>query len=195
MQARQIIAEADREKGRIEAEAYSQAQRVKAEGDAQATRIYSSAFSRNPAFYKFLRTLQAYEKFLDENTTLFLPADAEVDGGTLQRVGVGKARMAGQRLAHGAAQRRAERISAARIGIVTSGALLEHLLALGRVGGGQIEGDRLLSFVLRFPPIAIGRCDSCSFHASYSPNFACLIASSTGTPAMALMMTWSSEKI
>jgi hypothetical protein len=36
------------------------------------------AFSRNPAFYKFLRTLQAYEKFMDENTTLFLPADSEV---------------------------------------------------------------------------------------------------------------------
>lgn len=78
LQAKRIIAEADREKGRIETEAYSQAQRIKAEGDAQATRIYSAAFSRNPAFYKFLRTLQAYEKFLDENTTLFLPADAEV---------------------------------------------------------------------------------------------------------------------
>ena len=76
--ARQIIAEADRERGRIEAEAYSQAQGIKAEGDAQATRIYSAAYSRNPAFYKFLRTLQAYEKFLDESTTLFLPADAEV---------------------------------------------------------------------------------------------------------------------
>ena len=33
---------------------------------------------RNPSFYKFLRTLQAYEKLLDENTTVFLPADAEV---------------------------------------------------------------------------------------------------------------------
>lgn len=78
LQARKIIAEADREKGRIEAEAYEQAQRIKAEGDAEATRIYSAAFSRNPAFYKFLRTLQAYEKFLDESTTLFLPAEAEV---------------------------------------------------------------------------------------------------------------------
>jgi modulator of FtsH protease HflC len=78
LHARKIIAEADREKGRIEAEAYEQAQRIKAEGDAEATQIYSAAFSRNPAFYKFQRTLQAYEKFLDENTTLFLPAGAEV---------------------------------------------------------------------------------------------------------------------
>lgn len=78
LQGRKIIAQADREKTHIEAETYSQAQRIKAEGDAEATRIYSAAFSRNPAFYKFLRTLQAYEKFMDENTTLFLPADSEV---------------------------------------------------------------------------------------------------------------------
>ena len=78
LQGRKIIAQADREKTHIEAEAYSQVQRLKAEGDAEATRIYSAAFSRNPAFYKFLRTLQAYEKFMDENTTLFLPANSEV---------------------------------------------------------------------------------------------------------------------
>jgi membrane protease subunit HflC len=78
LQGRKIIAQADREKTHIEAEAYSQSQRFKGEGDAEATRIYSASFSRNPAFYKFLRTLQAYEKFMDENTTLFLPADSEV---------------------------------------------------------------------------------------------------------------------
>ena len=78
LEGKKIIAQADREKSHIEAVAYAQAQRTKAEGDAEATRIYSAAFSKNPAFYKFLRTLQAYEKFMDENTTLFLPADAEV---------------------------------------------------------------------------------------------------------------------
>jgi membrane protease subunit HflC len=78
LEARKIIAEADREKTRIEAQAYAQAQRLKGEGDAEATRIYAAAFSQNPAFYQFLRTLQAYGKFLDENTTLFLPGDAQV---------------------------------------------------------------------------------------------------------------------
>jgi membrane protease subunit HflC len=77
-QSRRIVAEADREKSHIEAESYAQVQRLKAEGDAEASRTYAAAFSQNAAFYKFLRTLQAYEKFLDENTTLFLPADAEV---------------------------------------------------------------------------------------------------------------------
>ena len=78
LQGRKIIAQADREKSQIEAEAYAQAQRIKAEGDAEAMRIYSAAFSRNPNFYKFVRTLQAYEKIMDDSTTLFLPAGAEV---------------------------------------------------------------------------------------------------------------------
>ena len=41
-------------------------------------RIYADAFGRNPPFYRFLRTLQAYETVLDEKTTLFLPAEAEI---------------------------------------------------------------------------------------------------------------------
>jgi membrane protease subunit HflC len=76
--AKKIIAEADHERTRIDAEAYEQSQRIRAEGDAEATRVYAAAYSRNPSFYKFMRTLQAYEKLLDENTTVFLPADAEV---------------------------------------------------------------------------------------------------------------------
>ncbi len=78
LEARKIIAQADRERSHIDTEAYAQAQRLKAEGDAEAARIYQTAFSQNPRFYKFLRTLRSYEKFLDENTTLFLPAEAEV---------------------------------------------------------------------------------------------------------------------
>jgi membrane protease subunit HflC len=73
-----MIAEAEAEKTRIAAEAYKQAAGLKAEGDAQAMRIYADAFGQDAPFYKFLRTLQAYETVLDEQTTLFLPADAEV---------------------------------------------------------------------------------------------------------------------
>jgi membrane protease subunit HflC len=77
-QAKKIIAQADHERTRIDAQAYEQAQRIRAEGDAEAARIFATAYGRNPAFYKFQRTLQAYEKLLDENTTIFLPADAEM---------------------------------------------------------------------------------------------------------------------
>lgn len=75
---KKVVADADREKTRILAEAYREAERTKGEGDAQAMRIYAEAFAKNPQLYKFRRTLQAYEKILAGNTTIFLPADAEV---------------------------------------------------------------------------------------------------------------------
>src|SRR5207253_3472807 len=75
---KKVVAEADREKVQITAEAYREAERTKAEGDAEAARIYAEAFGRSPQLYKFRRTLQVYEKILDANTTLFLPADADI---------------------------------------------------------------------------------------------------------------------
>ena len=80
MEAKRIIAEADHQRADIAAEAYAKAQRLRAEGDAEAARTYTAAFSRDPRFYKFLRTLQAYQQFLDDKTTLFLPADAAAAG-------------------------------------------------------------------------------------------------------------------
>ncbi|MBV9252174.1 MAG: protease modulator HflC [Acetobacteraceae bacterium] len=77
-EAKKIIAEAEREKARIETDAYAEAARYRGEGDASAAAIYASAFIQDPDFYKFQRTLHAYEVFLDENTTVFLPEDAEL---------------------------------------------------------------------------------------------------------------------
>ena len=38
------------------------AQRVKGEGDAQAARVYAEAFQRNPEFYSFYRSMEAYRQ-------------------------------------------------------------------------------------------------------------------------------------
>jgi membrane protease subunit HflC len=78
LEAKRILAEADHEKIRIDSEAAGQAERIKAEADAEASRTYAAAFWQDPGFYQFLRTLRAYDKFLDDKTTLFLPADADV---------------------------------------------------------------------------------------------------------------------
>ncbi|MCS7192934.1 MAG: protease modulator HflC [Armatimonadetes bacterium] len=75
--ATRIKSEADRERERILAEAYREAERIKGEGDAIAARIYGQAFSRDPQFYKMLRTLDAYKKALDDKTTIVLSADSE----------------------------------------------------------------------------------------------------------------------
>ena len=76
--AAKIKAEANKQKEIILSEAYREAEKIKGEGDAGAMRIYAQAFGKDPDFYKFLRTLQAYEKFLDEKTTILLPGDMEL---------------------------------------------------------------------------------------------------------------------
>ncbi|MPM11324.1 Modulator of FtsH protease HflC [bioreactor metagenome] len=53
-------------------------QQFKGEGDAEAIRIYGQAFQKDPKFYEFIRTLETYEKTIDENTTLILPSTAEI---------------------------------------------------------------------------------------------------------------------
>lgn len=76
-EAQKITASAKREKTRILAEAYHKAKQIRGEADAEVMRIYADRFGKNPAFYQFVRTLQALETILDDKTTLFLPADAE----------------------------------------------------------------------------------------------------------------------
>jgi len=59
-----IKAEADRQRQVIVAEAYRDAQRIRGEGDALASRIYAEAFQRNPEFYSFYRSMEAYRQSL-----------------------------------------------------------------------------------------------------------------------------------
>ena len=59
-----IKADADRQRQVIVAEAYKEAQRTKGEGDAQAARIYAEAFNRNPEFFSFYRSMEAYRQSL-----------------------------------------------------------------------------------------------------------------------------------
>jgi len=57
-----IRADADRQREVIMAEAYRDAQQIKGEGDAKAAEIYAEAFQRNPEFYSFYRSLEAYKR-------------------------------------------------------------------------------------------------------------------------------------
>jgi len=77
-QALSIRADADRQKEEILSVAYKEAEKLKGEGDAESTRIYSQAYSRNPRFYKLLRTLESYKKIFDEKTTAILSSDSEL---------------------------------------------------------------------------------------------------------------------
>ena len=77
-QAAKIRAAADAEKAQILADANQAAAETRGQADAEAITIYASAFQKDPEFYQFLRTLQSYETFVDENTTLILPSDSEL---------------------------------------------------------------------------------------------------------------------
>jgi membrane protease subunit HflC len=77
-EASKIRAEAEKEKKIILSQAYEKAQKLKGEGEAEAITIYGNAYQKDPEFYKFLRSLEAYEKFIDDKTTTILPTDAEI---------------------------------------------------------------------------------------------------------------------
>jgi membrane protease subunit HflC len=55
-----IRADADKQRAVILAEAYRDAEQIRGEGDAKASQTYAEAFGRNPEFYKFYRSLEAY---------------------------------------------------------------------------------------------------------------------------------------
>ena len=59
-EAERIRADADRQREVILAEAYRDAQRTKGEGDAKSSAIYANAFSQNPEFFSFYRSMEAY---------------------------------------------------------------------------------------------------------------------------------------
>ncbi len=72
-----IIAETEREKTVILAEAYKIAQVLKGEGEAESIKIYAESFNQDPEFYKFYRTLEAYRKTFKDKTTVLLSTDSE----------------------------------------------------------------------------------------------------------------------
>ena len=59
-ESEKIRADADRQREIVLAEAYRDAQKIKGEGDAGAARIYAQAFTKNPEFYSFYRSMEAY---------------------------------------------------------------------------------------------------------------------------------------
>jgi len=76
--AQRTKAEADRDRTTILADATRQSLGLRGEGDALATDIYSKAYGRNPEFYSFYRSLEAYRNSLGRETdVLVLAPDSE----------------------------------------------------------------------------------------------------------------------
>ncbi len=73
----EIRGEMERELKKIQSEAYRKAQEIRGKADGESTRIYAEAYNRDPSFYAFVRSLEAWEKSLAKDTRMVLTTDAE----------------------------------------------------------------------------------------------------------------------
>jgi len=64
-ESEKIRADAEKQRDIIITDAYREAQIIKGQGDAKASRIYADTFSKNPEFYDFYRSLEAYRNSFD----------------------------------------------------------------------------------------------------------------------------------
>ena len=77
-ESEKIRADAERQRSVILAEAYRDAEQIRGEGDAKASAIYAEAFGRNPEFYKFYRSLEAYRAtFKNHGDVMVLDASSD----------------------------------------------------------------------------------------------------------------------
>lgn len=73
-----IRADADRQQRVILAEAFREAEEVRGQGDAEAAAIYAEAYNKDPEFYSFYRSLQAYrESFSSKSDVLVIDPESE----------------------------------------------------------------------------------------------------------------------
>ncbi len=77
-EAQRLKAVADRQAVEIVAEAQRDSEILRGEGDAERNRLFAEAFGRDPEFFEFYRSMNAYEKALEgSGTTLILSPDSE----------------------------------------------------------------------------------------------------------------------
>jgi membrane protease subunit HflC len=77
-EAQKIRADAEKQKVVLVAESKRKAEALRGDGDGQAIKIYSDAFGQDQKFFKFYRSMLAYENtFSDEGTTMLLSPDSD----------------------------------------------------------------------------------------------------------------------
>ena len=76
-EAQKIRAKTDKEKIVLLAEAYKKEQGIRGEGDAESIKIYAKSLEKDPEFYSFIRSMEAYKVLFKEKSTIILPPDTE----------------------------------------------------------------------------------------------------------------------
>ena len=79
-EALRIAGDKERDLAQIQSEAIRESEEIRGRADAEATAIYAEAYNRNAQtrdLYEFLRSMESFEKALDENTSLILSTDSD----------------------------------------------------------------------------------------------------------------------
>ena len=77
-QKARILGTVDRQLREITSGANKEALEIKGKADAEATRIYAEAFSQDPEFFSFMKTLESYDKIIGDNTSLVISSDSDI---------------------------------------------------------------------------------------------------------------------
>lgn len=76
--AKGIVADAERQRSELLAEAYNESQTIRGKADAEAAEIYAAAYGKNPEFYSLYRSLNAYKTtFSGKNDVLLIKPDSQ----------------------------------------------------------------------------------------------------------------------
>ena len=76
-EAQKVRSEAEKDREIVLAEAYKTAQELRGEGDAKAFKTYAAAYKQDQRFFEFTRSMEAYRKTLNQNTTVIMSPDSE----------------------------------------------------------------------------------------------------------------------
>lgn len=73
-----IRSDADFQKDKILADAQQQADKIRGEAEQEAAQVFSQTYRASPAFWRYWRKLQAMDKVIDKNTTIYMTPDIEL---------------------------------------------------------------------------------------------------------------------
>ncbi len=74
----EILGRRQQKANEIRSEAYKKSQKILGDGEKGAASIYAAAYSRDPDFYRFIKTLETYEKSVNEKGVLMITTDSEL---------------------------------------------------------------------------------------------------------------------
>lgn len=77
-QKAEILGKVDRQLREITSTANKEALEIKGRADREATKIYGEAYSQDPDFFAFQKTLDSYRKIVGENTSMVLSSDSDL---------------------------------------------------------------------------------------------------------------------